>query len=117
MLRYDFTSTFDVVVGKSPSSQRFTLHSNVFTSRSGFLKAARKPEWLTDFTKCTELQDEEPEVFSRYMNCVYFGVEALHLSDNPPKDDRGYEEHDDELGPDAFIYSEAEHAAIYKEEP
>lgn len=117
MLRYDLTGTFDVVVGKGCSSQRFTVHSNVLTSRSSFFKAARKPEWLTDPTKPTDLQDEEPEVFSRYMNCVYFGIKAFQLSENIPKDDRDDKERDDKLGSDAFLCSEAEHAAVYKEEP
>jgi hypothetical protein len=115
LLRYDLTDTFDVLVGKAPSSQRFTLHSNVFIARSGFFKAARKPEWLNDPTKPVDLQNEEPEVFSTYLNYVYFGVGALQINADEPQDDRGAEEYED-LGPDAFLCSEAEHAARYKEE-
>jgi hypothetical protein len=55
-------------------------------SRSDFFKAARKPEWLTNPNKPVDLQDEEPEVFSRYLNCVYLGIEALQIDAGAPED-------------------------------
>lgn len=105
------------MVGKEPNSQRFTVYTNVLTTRSDFLKAARKPEWVADHTKPTDLGDEDPEVFSRYLNCVYFGVEALGLHDGAPKDDGKSQDYaKPELGPDAFHCSEREHRALFEEE-
>jgi hypothetical protein len=50
----------------------------LFTDRSGFFRAARKPEWLKDNPKNpVDLEDEDAEVFGTYVNCVYFGSEAL----------------------------------------
>jgi len=86
-----------------------------------FFKAALKPEWLTDPTKPVDLQHEESEVFSRYLNCVYCGTEALQIDADAPEDDRsdsGDNNEDDfeaELGPDAFLCSEAEFARPYEE--
>jgi hypothetical protein len=72
--RYDLQATFDIIVGKPPSPvQRFTVHTDVFTQRSRFLCAVRKPQWLTDVTKPVDLTDEDPEIFQAYLNCVYFG--------------------------------------------
>lgn len=98
--------------------QRFTLHSSVFIARSDFFKAARKREWLTDPTKPVDLQDEEPAVFSRYLNCVYVGIEALQIDADAPEDDRDIENEDKDkqkLEPDAFLRSETEHAKVCEE--
>ena len=59
------------------------MHTAVFTERSGFFRASRKPEWLAgDSKKPVDLKDEEPEVFNTYINCVYFGQNALkHYED------------------------------------
>jgi hypothetical protein len=86
--RHDFKSTFDVRVG----SEILTLHTTVFTERSGFFRTARKPEWLKDNpNKPVELQVVNAELFRTYVNCVYFGSQALqnyadeikHLSEVP----------------------------------
>jgi len=72
--RYNLNSTFDVVV----QSETFSLHTTVFTERSEFLRAARKPEWLADNPKKpVDLHDEDAKVFNTYVNCIYFGHEAL----------------------------------------
>ncbi|GAB7330531.1 hypothetical protein MBLNU13_g02125t1 [Cladosporium sp. NU13] len=119
--KYDLANTFEVVVGKEPFSQRFTVYSNVLTPRSDFFKAARKSEWLSDPTKPVDLQNEDPEVFSRYLNCVYFGTNALQLDADAPEDDRSdsgddnEDEEEEELGLDAFLCSEAESVRIYEE--
>jgi hypothetical protein len=77
--RYDLRATFEIVVGKSPSpEERFTVHTHVLTQRSRFLRAARKPEWLTDASNPVDLTDEDPDVFQAYLNCVYFGFQTLH---------------------------------------
>ena len=77
--RYDLHSTFDVVVG----SETFPLHTSVFTERSEFFRAARKPEWLAGDAKMpVDLKDENAEVFSTYINCAYFGRKILkHYAD------------------------------------
>jgi hypothetical protein len=65
--RYDLNSTFDVIVG----SEIFSLHSSVFTERSGFFSAARKPEWLAeDVNTPVNLEDEDGKLFNTYVNCV-----------------------------------------------
>lgn len=101
------------MVGKAPA-QRFTVYTDVLTSRSGFFKAARKPEW-TDATQPTCLEDEEPAVFTRYLNCVYFGVQTLDLGDDPSaqKDDRMPYDPQEHLQPkpDAFDCTEVNHTA------
>jgi hypothetical protein len=72
--RYDLNPTFDVLVG----SKTFSLHTSVFTERSEFFRAARKPGWLAEHPqKPVDLKDEDAEVFNEYMNCVYFGRDAL----------------------------------------
>jgi len=72
--RYDLNSKFDVLVG----SETFPLHTAVFTERSEFFRAARKPEWLAgDPNKPVDLEDEDAKVFNAYVNCVYFGPDAL----------------------------------------
>jgi hypothetical protein len=60
---------------------------DILVSRSSFFKAARKPEW-TESTKPACLEDEDSVVFSRYLNCVYFGTHALNLGGVAPEDDR-----------------------------
>jgi hypothetical protein len=76
--RHDFRETFDILVGKAPSSvERFTLHTSVLTPRSKFLHAARKPEWLDNPSKPVDLTTEDPEVFQEYLNLVYMGPAAL----------------------------------------
>lgn len=77
VLRYDLFSTFDIVVGSQ--QQRFTVHTNVLTHRSEFFRAARSSQWLTDPAKPVDLEDDDPEVLSAYLECVYFGIEAIKL--------------------------------------
>jgi hypothetical protein len=82
---YNLEDTFDVIVGdpSSPESKRFTLHTNVFVAHSGFLAAARKPEWIAlNPGNPVDLKDEDPELFQAYMNCTYFGFETIeHWAD------------------------------------
>lgn len=81
-------STFDIVVGRDCLQKRFTVHTDVFTKRSEFFRATRSPRWLTDPTKPVDLEDDDPYVFSAYLNCVYFGVEGIKadLEDQSPPD-------------------------------
>lgn len=62
-----------------------------------------------------DLQNEDPEVFARYLNCVYFGTDALQLDANAPEDDHDDGSDNEELPPDAFLCSEAEFARIHQE--
>jgi hypothetical protein len=58
--------------------KRFTIHTDIFTKRSRFLAAARKPEWISgDPSKAVDLTDEDPDVFQAYLNVVYVGPETL----------------------------------------
>ena len=119
--RYDLTSTFDVLVGKAPSSsQRFTVYTDVLTSRSNFFKAARKLEWRRDFKQPVDLKDENPGVFSKYLNCVYFGIQALEPDGEAPEDDRDYPEspciYTSSPAPDAFNTCLRDHEAQWQKE-
>ena len=70
------------MAGKLPLPQRrFTVHHKLFTQRSEFFRAARSPQWLTDPTKPVDLEDDDPEVVSKYLSCVYFGVEEALKTD------------------------------------
>lgn len=90
------------------------MHTNILTARSRFLEAARRPEWLTGGAKPVDLQDEEPETFSRYLTCVYLGIEALHLGDDAPQDKRNDDGSEPKLEIDVFDSPEIEYAARYK---
>jgi hypothetical protein len=108
ILRYNLlNTTFDVLVGSGPLQHRFTLHTELFTKRSEFFRAARSPEWLVDPLKPVELTDYDLEVFLGYINCVYFGIEILRGDDWPPQEseDNMPEEIDLE---DAFRLSQEE---------
>ena len=74
---YDLTKTFDVLVGKKPNQQRFTVYHDVFARRSKFFRAARSGRWATEPDQATTLDDHDPEVFSVYLHCVNFGRKAL----------------------------------------
>lgn len=63
-----------------------------------------------------DLQDEDSEVFARYLNCVYFGIDALQLDANAPEDDDDDGSDNEELLPDAFLCLEAEFSRLYQEE-
>jgi len=41
------------------------------------MRAARSPQWLVDPKKPVDLQDEDPEIFSAYLNMVYFGAGTI----------------------------------------
>ena len=69
--RYDFTQTFDVLVG--PEKKRFTVYHDMMTDRSGFFKAARSSRWTDDPRTPTDLTDHDPEDFANYLQLVYGG--------------------------------------------
>lgn len=78
-MKYDLASTFNVLVGKAETSQRFMLHTNVFIPRFEFFRAARSSQWLSDPQKPVDLEDKDVEIFPLYTNCVYFRVEVLQV--------------------------------------
>ena len=58
--------------------KRFTIDTDIFTKRSEFLAATRKPEWIAgDAVKPVDLSDVGPDVFQAYLNCVYVGPKSL----------------------------------------
>jgi len=65
-----------VLVGKEPNQQRFTVHHDLLVQRSEFFKAARSSRW-TEADQPTTLVDHDPETFSTYLHCLYFGVDAI----------------------------------------
>ena len=75
--RYDLEDTVEVTVG-SPTAQskRFTIHTNVFTGRSGVLAALRR-SGPDDQTQPVDLRGEDPELFHAYLNFVYLGPETV----------------------------------------
>jgi len=60
--RLGFSDTFEVLVGHGGDQRRYILHTDLFTKRSGFFKAARSERWSKG-TKPTELPDHEAETF------------------------------------------------------
>jgi hypothetical protein len=113
-LRYDpdSDSTFDVLAGKAPLPQRrFTVHHNLFTQRSEFFRAARSSQWLTDPTKPVDLEDDDPEIVSKYLSCVYFGAAALRTDvedQEPPRRTYPDEREEDDDPEDAFAWPQKE---------
>jgi hypothetical protein len=73
----NLSSTFDVLVGQGPSQQTFTVYTHVLAESSEFMRAARSAQWLVDPKKPVDLTDEDPEVFSAYLNIVYRGAETI----------------------------------------
>jgi hypothetical protein len=50
------------------------------SQHSEFFRAVRSPEWLAasaDPTKPVDRENDEPDIFEAYLNCVYKGVEAI----------------------------------------
>jgi hypothetical protein len=85
---YDLTKTFELLVGKAPNQQRFTVYHDLLVQRSEFFRAARSSRWTKE-GKPTTLDDYNPEVFSTYLYCLYFGASAVKdrlnsiVEDNP----------------------------------
>jgi hypothetical protein len=72
--RFDFTTTFDVIVSPRHSERkRFLVSHDLLTSRSALLLEARiaKPH------EPYHLSYTDPEVFSLYLNCIQSGMEAI----------------------------------------
>jgi hypothetical protein len=86
------------------------------TQRSEFFRAARSSQWLTDPAKPADLEDDDPEIVSGYLSCVYFGIEALKadIEDQAPKGDKVDEE--DKVIKDAFAWSRQECEKRYAED-
>lgn len=75
MHQYDFSKTFEVLVG--PEKKLFTLHHDLITSRSKFFRVARSSHWTADSSKSTDLVDYDSTIFSLYLQCVYTGSIAI----------------------------------------
>ncbi|KAF2660741.1 hypothetical protein K491DRAFT_774638 [Lophiostoma macrostomum CBS 122681] len=88
----------EITVG-SEKKESFCVHKNLICERSAFFANALKPEWVKANGKKIELQDDDPEIFSLYLQLLYTdklpvkGRETPKSSDNLKKSsDR---EHDD----------------------
>jgi hypothetical protein len=72
--RYDFTKTFDVIVGSAQGREkRFPVYYDHVTARSKFLLAPRTAEPQ----QSVRLDGEDPEVFYLYLNCVHSGIDLI----------------------------------------
>lgn len=72
--RYDFTTTLDVIVGSAQARERrFPVYHDLRTTQSNFFLAIRtaKPG------QYVRLHNEDPDVFSPYLNCVHSGMEVV----------------------------------------
>jgi hypothetical protein len=69
--RYDFSQSFDVLVG--PDKKKFAVHYDIIADRSGFLTAARTYRWNKDPQVPVEvaLSGADPQEFSDYLQLVY----------------------------------------------
>jgi hypothetical protein len=77
LYRYDFIESFNVLVGQWPNRELFTgVDHDLITERSGFFRAARSACWLKR-NKATELVDDDPYIFTAYLNCLYLGADFL----------------------------------------
>ncbi|OQO14702.1 hypothetical protein B0A48_00083 [Cryoendolithus antarcticus] len=76
-----YQRTFQVAVEAAPESKIYTLHEDIFLSRSTFLRAARSQHWATDET-ITDLTDEKPKIFEAYLHCIYRDEVNKHYKSN-----------------------------------
>jgi hypothetical protein len=81
-----FAETFDVLVGRDPNQQLFTVHHDVITRRSKFFRQARNPRWKKSTP--IELQHADPQIFDMYLQCVYHGT-VPDFTGNEEEDERG----------------------------
>lgn len=87
---FNLTTTFDVLVGDTPGPQQlYPVYHDVLTKRSASLRAARSAQWLKDPKKPVDLKDEDPETFSFYLNCAYFGAQAIRKKPSKCEDSNG----------------------------
>jgi hypothetical protein len=88
--RFKLNGTFQAAVGKGASQQIITVYTEPVIKRSEFFRAARSAQWLADSTKPVDCEDDDPDVFMAYLNCVYFGIDALKAE---CADQDGFEDH------------------------
>ncbi|KAK5717564.1 hypothetical protein LTR17_016007 [Elasticomyces elasticus] len=70
-VKIDFSESIKVQVGAS--KKEFSVYRDATTSRSPFFKAAVADRWnVTGLDIAIELPDDKPEVFSNYLQCLYF---------------------------------------------
>nr|OQO21009.1 hypothetical protein B0A51_12873 [Rachicladosporium sp. CCFEE 5018] len=84
--KIEYTSTFAVVIGTTPSKKTYTLPSKTFSERSGFLKAALSSRWRDGDTPI-EMNDMKPATFEDYIHCVTYDevdIECTRESDSMP---------------------------------
>jgi hypothetical protein len=69
--QHDFTKFFQVLVG--PDEKVFVVHKEVIIARSPFFEAASSERW-NKLDQNIKLPEDEPHIFSRYLQCVYQDV-------------------------------------------
>ncbi|KAK5679873.1 hypothetical protein LTS10_007821 [Elasticomyces elasticus] len=68
-VKLDFSQSLRVFVGEA--NTEFIVHKDFITLRSTFFKAAAKNQWNTGTTKDIKLPEDDPAVFSGYLQCLY----------------------------------------------
>ena len=68
--RFLFEETAEVVVGKD--KVKYIIYTDVLCKRSNFFKSAYSKRW-SFADKPIQLPDQDPEIFSHYLSCVYGG--------------------------------------------
>ncbi|KAK5710625.1 hypothetical protein LTR17_018800 [Elasticomyces elasticus] len=77
-VKLDFSEHLRVLVG--PNKQEFMVHKDMTTRRSSFFQAAASQRWSASGSgKFIELGDDDPSVFSAYLECLYTGV--VHIDE------------------------------------
>ncbi|KAH7094899.1 hypothetical protein FB567DRAFT_600599 [Paraphoma chrysanthemicola] len=72
-----------VIVGKEPRQERFLVHEGIFSARSEFFRRAMNGNWAERDERLIELPEDDPEVFSMYVNFVYTNNIATGPNENP----------------------------------
>ncbi|OQO08934.1 hypothetical protein B0A48_05824 [Cryoendolithus antarcticus] len=85
-------TTFQVKVGTGLNAIVYTLHTNPFTKRSSFFRAATSRSWRK-VNAPIDLTDHDTGTFDGYLDCVYLG--GLQANEDEHSDDEDSDEDSD----------------------
>ncbi|KAK5124927.1 hypothetical protein LTR85_001117 [Meristemomyces frigidus] len=79
-VKYNFLETIVVLVGQDKTA--FTVHKDIICERSPFFRAACAARWQdSDAERDVKLIDDDPEVFTLYLQCVYRESATVDLAE------------------------------------
>jgi hypothetical protein len=82
--------SFDILVGQEPHQQSFSVHHDLVVQRSARLRDLR-----VEFVDSPGITlNTDPEVFSAYLHCVYFGADSLKQHIASMEEENGYSKKD-----------------------